>query len=405
MSSFHFPEKTQPPQVTALNLPPNTSCVLLKKQSISVEPKPLPILQPDGVLVKVMATGICGSDLHNYLAGGVGGRPVTEPLVMGHESAGEVIAVGDRVTTHKVGDRVAVEPGLPCRRCINCKNGRMNICTDQHYCGAPGSVGSLSRYFALPADMAPHIPAHVSWDEAGCIQPLAIGVQIGKRVDLRAHQTVAIFGCGPIGLIAGAVAHAYSARRIIACDINPSRVEFARKYISPLTGKPIFDHVFGSDPTPAGVADGEVGEVEDHEQTLGDIKWTHAQARAAEVLEQAGLAGEGGVDRVIEASGAEDCGLIGVAIAKQGATYIAVGLGHVETSIFPMIAVTAKELDVKGITRYTASCFPNAIDMLARGVVDVKPLITKKYTLGESRDAFEAVRSGREIKVIIRNQE
>ncbi|KAL1681416.1 chaperonin 10-like protein [Schizophyllum commune] len=424
MSSFHFPEKTQPPQVTALNLPPNTSCVLLKKQSISVEPKPLPILQPDGVLVKVMATGICGSDLHNYLAGGVGGRPVTEPLVMGHESAGEVIAVGDRVTTHKVGDRVAVEPGLPCRRCSNCKNGRMNICTDQHYCGAPGSVGSRSRYFALPADMAPHVPAHVSWDEAGCIQPLAIGVQIGKRVDLRAHQTVAIFGCGPIGLIAGAVAHAYSARRIIACDINPSRVEFARKYISPLTGKPIFDHVFvntklsdkpvkqgapphpqGSDPTPAGVADGEVGEVEDHEQTPGDIKWTHAQARAAEFLEQAGLAGEGGVDRVIEASGAEDCGLIGVAIAKLGATYIAVGLGHVETSIFPMIAVTAKELDVKGITRYTASCFPNAIDMLARGVVDVKPLITKKYTLGESRDAFEAVRSGREIKVIIRNQE
>ena len=146
-------------------------------------------------------------------------------------------------------------------------------------------------------------------------------------------------GCGPIGLIAGAVAHAYSARRIIACDINPSRVEFARKYISPLTGKPIFDHVFvntklsdkpvkqgapphpqGSDPTPAGVADGEVGEVEDHEQTPGDIKWTHAQARAAEFLEQAGLAGEGGVDRVIEASGAEDCGLIGVAIAKLGAT-------------------------------------------------------------------------------------
>ncbi|TRM60123.1 chaperonin 10-like protein [Schizophyllum amplum] len=424
MSAFHFPEKTQPPHVAALNLPPNTSCVLLKKQTISVEPCPLPILQPDGVLVKVMATGICGSDLHNYLAGGVGGRPVTEPLVMGHESAGEVIAVGDRVMTHKVGDRVAVEPGLPCRRCINCKSGRMNICLDQHYCGAPGSVGSLSRFFALPADMAPHIPAHVSWDEAGCIQPLAIGVQIGKRADLRAHQTVAIFGCGPIGLIAGAVAHAYSARRIIACDINPARVEFARKYISPLTGKPIFDHVFvnkalpstpvkveaaghkqGADPTPAGIADGEIVEADEHEESLGDIKWAHAEVAAARFLEEAGLSAEMGVDRVIEASGAEDCGLIGVAIAKQGATYLAVGLGHMQTNIFPTIAVTCKELDVKGITRYTASCFPSAIDMLARGVVDIKPLITKKYTLAESRDAFEAVRSGREIKVIVKNQE
>jgi hypothetical protein len=109
MSHFHFLNKVQPPQVTSLNLPPNTACVLLKKQTISVEATPLPILQPDGVLVKVITTGICGSDLHNYLAGGVGGRPVTEPIVMGHESSGEVIAVGDLVTSHKIGDRVASE--------------------------------------------------------------------------------------------------------------------------------------------------------------------------------------------------------------------------------------------------------------------------------------------------------
>lgn len=130
MAEFHFLNKTQPPQVTKLNLPENTSCVLLKKRNIVVKPKPMPILQPDGVLVKVVATDkliyceeydktagkltrllilsrICGSDLHNYLAGGVGGRPVTEPIVMGHESSGEVIAVGDLVKTHKVGDRVA----------------------------------------------------------------------------------------------------------------------------------------------------------------------------------------------------------------------------------------------------------------------------------------------------------
>lgn len=93
--------------MAALDLGENTACVLLKKQTISVEATPMPILQPDGVLVRVIASGICGSDLHNYTAGGVGGRPVTEPLVMGHESAGEVIAVGDLVSTHKIGDRVA----------------------------------------------------------------------------------------------------------------------------------------------------------------------------------------------------------------------------------------------------------------------------------------------------------
>lgn len=109
MSAFHHLVKEQPPQVQSLDLGQNTACVLLKKRSIVVRDTPMPILQPDGVLVKVIASGICGSDLHNYTAGGVGGRPVTEPLVMGHESAGEVIAVGDMVRTHKVGDRVAGE--------------------------------------------------------------------------------------------------------------------------------------------------------------------------------------------------------------------------------------------------------------------------------------------------------
>lgn len=108
MSAFHYPVKTQPANVLALDLPENTACVLVGKREIEVRATPLPILQPDGVLVRVVASGICGSDLHNY-TGGVGGRPITEPLVMGHESAGEVVAVGEMVTTHKVGDRVAGE--------------------------------------------------------------------------------------------------------------------------------------------------------------------------------------------------------------------------------------------------------------------------------------------------------
>ncbi|KIR69635.1 xylitol dehydrogenase [Cryptococcus bacillisporus CA1873] len=453
MAEFHFLNKTQPPQVTKLNLPENTSCVLLKKRNIVVKPKPMPILQPDGVLVKVVATDklihsgkltcllipsrICGSDLHNYLAGGVGGRPVTEPIVMGHESSGEVIAVGDLVKTHKVGDRVAIEPGLPCRRCINCKEGKVNICLNMHYCGAPGSVGSLSRYFALPADMAPHIPDHLSWEEAGCIQPLAVGIQVGKRVDLGPHNTVAIFGCGPIGLISAAVAHAYSARKIIAFDNNPQRVEFAKKYISPLTGKPIIDHVFlvkdlptsslkdshasgngnmtngqtealahalGESGSGAGMGDGEMLD-EDHEETIGDKKWEWAKKIVAGFVQEAGLTAEEGVDRVVEATGAEDCMLMGIAIAKQGGNYLAVGLGHIQTNCFPTLAITNKEINVMGITRYTASCFPSALDLLSRGVVDVKQLITKTFPLTQSTEAFEAVAAGQDIKVVIKNQE
>jgi D-xylulose reductase len=109
MSHFHFLNKVQPPQVTALDLGPNTACVLIKKRTVVIREEPMPILQPDGVLVKVISSGICGSDMHGYLAGGVGGRPMTEETVMGHEAAGEVVAVGEYVTTHKPGDRVASE--------------------------------------------------------------------------------------------------------------------------------------------------------------------------------------------------------------------------------------------------------------------------------------------------------
>lgn len=109
MSHFHFLNKVQPESVTSLGLPGNTACQLVKKRTVVVRDTPMPILQPDGVFVKVMATGICGSDMHGYLAGGVGGRPVTEPITMAHESSGEVIAVGELVTTHKIGDRVASE--------------------------------------------------------------------------------------------------------------------------------------------------------------------------------------------------------------------------------------------------------------------------------------------------------
>lgn len=230
----------------------------------------------------------------------------------------------------------------------------MNICLDAHYCGSPGSVGSLSRYFALPADMAPHIPASLSWEEAGSIQPLAIGVNIARRVDLRAHQTLAVVGTGPIGLITGAVARAYGLSKVVGFDVNPKRVAFAQAYKDP-AGRPVFDHVFLVPELPTTLAqngngngNGSGAHDDEHEDTpVGDIKYEAAKRNAAEYIAQAGVDREG-FERVVEASGAEDGGMLGVALAQMGATYLAVGLGHHQTNRFPTLAVTNKELDVKG---------------------------------------------------------
>lgn len=146
------------------------------------------------------------------------------------------------------------------------------------------------------------------------------------------------------------------------------------------------------------------GTSHDH-TTPGDKAYTVAQERMDAIIQAVGLADEGGVDRVIEASGAQDSMLHGVAICKDGGVYLQVGLGHIQTNIFPTIAVTNKELDVRGITRYTASCFPMAVEMLERGVVDIAPLITARFPMSRAKDAFEAVAAGNDIKVIIRNQE
>ncbi|CAK7270426.1 hypothetical protein SEPCBS119000_004085 [Sporothrix epigloea] len=388
----------QPADVGALNLPPNTSCLLTGTRTISIEPIPLPRLEPDGVLVRVMASGICGSDMHSYLSGGIGGRSFTAsgPTVMGHEAAGIVIAVGPDVRSHVPGDHVAIEPGLPCRKCINCKSGRMNICTTVRYCGVPGMHGTLSRFFALPADMAPKLPKSVPWDVAGSIQPLA-----HKSTSPNAETDS---GCGPIGLITAAVAHAYSARKIIGFDIKPSRVDFAKSYLSPLTGKPIFDNVFLLEPLASEVSTSTPETGHDH-VSPGDLAYMAAKKNMEVILDATGLALDGGVDRVVEASGAQDTMLHGVAICKAGGIYLQVGLNHVQTTVFPTIAMTNKELEVRGIARYTASCFPSAIEMLGRGVVDLASLITARYPLSRAKDAFEAVAAGNDIKVIIQNQE
>ena len=170
-----------------------------------------------------------------------------------------------------------------------------------------------------------------------------------KRVDFRAHQTIFIAGCGPIGMITAAVAHAYSARKIVAIDNNPERVEFARKYISPITGKPIIDLVIHNGAIPdgplpsskkshahahahdqenghgAGVTDGEIRPEDeaqaggdDHGHSAADTKWEWAKLMVADWVEQAGLTEEEGFDRVIEATGSQDPVMFAIAAAKQG---------------------------------------------------------------------------------------
>ncbi|KAJ4472129.1 GroES-like protein [Lentinula aciculospora] len=378
----------------------NYACVLTNALSVEVKEVPLPNVGREDVMVKIESTGICGSDvcwlvslilrllisadaepiqLHLYNHFGFGKARMKSPNVLGHESAGTVVEVGPDVKDVAIGDRVCIEPTMFCRRCYNCKIGKTNVCRNFRQAGMEPTPGTLQQYYVCESDFVVKVPDSLSWEEAGCIQPLAIAVQLAKRAKFAAGQTVAVFGCGPLGALVMATARAYGVSKIIAIDISQKRVDFARSIWA--------DYSF-------------ISPQKEVHQDYPD--W--AAAFKTEVMNDAGIDPLWGVDVAVEASGAESCMHAGVAFTRSGGTYIQAGLGRAINS-FPTVEIVAKELDVLGSVRYTAGCFQTAIDLVASSKVDLKPLITAVFPLARSAEALEAVRKGDDLKVVIMNQQ
>ncbi|KAJ5642852.1 uncharacterized protein N7484_005359 [Penicillium longicatenatum] len=350
----------------------NRACVWVAANTLEIQELPTKPVGPDDVLVQVMATGICGSDAHNWNS-----AHVSRQLVLGHESAGIIVEVGSNVDKSRVGQRVAMEPGFACLKCESCLQGKQNICTNLAYCGLDPTDGTLQQYFICGAHMAIPIPDKISWEEAGAIQPLAIAVQLGRRAALTANKTLAIFGCGPLGILVIAVAKASGVRKIIVFDVEQSRMDFAVQY--------------GAD----------VGIISPNNDGSDDAL-EFAQRFVAQTLKEQGL--DHGVDVSVEASGVESCAQMAIAILKPGGTCIQAGLGKPLTAV-PLLMLTAKELTIKGTVRFTPGCYGDAIDLVSRGKVDLRSLITSTYPLTRASDAFVAQHARKDIKIVIMNQE
>lgn len=324
---------------------------------ITIEDRPIPTLGPDDVLVKIGAVGICGSDVHYYVAGRIGRYVVEKPIILGHESAGTVVAVGDRVTTHRVGDRVALEPGIPCRHCEYCKSGRYNLCPDVVFMATPPVDGVFCEYYACPADFAFVLPENVSLEAGAMIEPLACGLHAARRGRLQPGESVAIIGAGPIGLMALQAARAYGASKRIVVDIDAGRLELASK--------------------------------------MGATETLNARD-ALDVVTASG------VDVVIEASGAPDTSKLVTQLARRGGRVVFIGLPGQEYVPFSVLELVDNELDVLGVFRY-ANIYPQAVQLLASGSIDVTPMITHRRTLAETAEAMEIARHRTDgaVKVIV----
>ena len=176
---------------------------------VDIEERPVPEPAADEVLVEVGSVGVCGSDVHYYEHGRIGPYVVESPLVLGHEAGGVVTAVGRRSPHYRSGQRVSIEPGVPCRHCPQCLAGRYNLCPDVRFFATPPYDGAFSQFVAMPASFVFPIPDSISDDAAGLIEPLSVGVWACRRAGVAPGSSVLVTGAGPIGLIAAQTARAY----------------------------------------------------------------------------------------------------------------------------------------------------------------------------------------------------
>ncbi|KAF2751205.1 GroES-like protein [Sporormia fimetaria CBS 119925] len=345
----------------------NPSFVLQKQDEVTYEDRPIPSLtnSPHDVLIQPKWTGICGSDVHYWTHGRIGHFIVEAPMVLGHESAGVVKAVGSSVKSLKVGDRVAMEPGIPCRRCVRCKEGKYNLCPDMKFAATPPYDGTLAGYYQLPEDLAYKLPEGMSLEEGALIEPTAVAVHITRAAGVKHGDSVVVFGAGPVGLLCCAVAKAYGASTIVTVDVNKERMEFARKYAA--------THTFSSERV-------------------------SAEENAERLRRECGL--PNGADVVVDASGAEPCVQMGIQVLRVGGTYIQGGMGKPDIT-FPIVAMCTKELNVKGSFRYGPGDYQTAVELVASKRISVKELVTKKVKFAEAEQAFEDVKNGRGIKILI----
>ncbi|KAI0097883.1 GroES-like protein [Nemania sp. FL0031] len=344
----------------------NLSFVLNKPHDVTFVERPAPSLQNEhDVLVAVNYTGICGSDVHYWQHGAIGHFVVKDPMVLGHESAGTVVAAGSAVATLKVGDRVALEPGYPCRRCAPCLSGHYNLCPDMRFAATPPYDGTLTGFWTAPADFCYKLPDSVSLQEGALIEPLAVAVHIVRQACVSPGQSVVVMGAGPVGLLCAAVARAFGATTVVSVDIVESKLRFATSFYS--------THAYVS-------------------------QRVSAEENAANIKKLAGL--PAGADAVIDASGAEPSIQTSLHTVRNGGTYVQGGMGR-DNITFPIMALCLKEVTAKGSFRYGSGDYSLAVELVASGKVEVKKLISEVVAFKDAESAFNKVKQGEVIKILI----
>lgn len=328
--------------------------VLEKKGELSLRDIDLPLeVGPDDVKISIHTVGVCGSDVHYYTHGAIGSFVVREPMVLGHEAAGTVTAVGANVKNLKIGDRVCMEPGVPNMNSRATKLGIYNVDPDVRFWATPPIHGVLTPDVVHPAAFTYKLPANVSFAEGAMVEPFAVGLQAATRARITPGDVAVVIGCGPIGIMTALAALAGGCSRVYISDLSAPKLAIAGQYpgVHPvnITERPLAEVIA--------------------EETEG---W--------------------GADVVFEASGSPRAYEGIFDIVRPGGTLVLIGM-PVETTKFDVAAAIIKEARIETVFRY-ANNFDRAVNLIASGKVDLKPLISETFDFARSIEAFDRAAKG-----------
>jgi L-iditol 2-dehydrogenase len=328
--------------------------VLTGVGSLAIEDRPVPSPAPHEVLVEVAAVGVCGSDVHYYRHGRIGDYVVTAPMILGHELSGRIEAVGADVDSSRVGQRVAIEPQRPCRRCRQCMSGHYNLCPHMRFFATPPVDGALCRFVTIDAEMAHRVPDSMSDEAAALLEPLSVAIATMRKAAIAPGSSLLIAGAGPIGVMCAQTARAFGAARVVVSDPVAARRERVRQFGATAVLDPAADDVAALDPK---------------------------------------------VDAFVDASGAPPAVVSGIRAVAPAGRVVLVGMGADDYSL-PVSYIQNMELVVTGVFRYTDT-WPTAIHLVTSGAVDLDSLVTGRYDLDHVAEALDSDTDPDSLKSIV----
>jgi L-iditol 2-dehydrogenase len=318
---------------------------------LQIHEEQIPVVADGEKLVRVKAVGVCGSDLHWFSEGSIGDAKLAHPLILGHEFAGE--------TEH--GQRVAVDPAIPCGHCEFCEQGHPNLCAHLVFAGHGKQDGALCEYISWPARCLFSLPDSFTAVDGAMLEPLGVAIHSVDLAKLKAGMTVGVFGCGPIGLLIIQLAKLSGATQIIATDKLAHRAEAAQR--------------FGADQA----------------YFVGDSSGLEKMRAAVK---------EHGVDVAFDAAGTQDAVDDAFAAVRPGGRVVLVGIPDDDKTLFSASIARRKGLTIK-LVRRMKHTYPRAIDLVSKGLVDVCSIVTHHFPLEKAAEAFHMAQRREGLKIII----